>query len=138
MVTLEQARRYAAENHLKNILKSDFFSICSLQAIFASYGVNHWDHRNNTSYQILHALHCIHYKDMTPELRDSLPVLIADALKSCPGFREIIFPETASTVEKSKALVLGDGSVIDAEFTDSKPAKKKGLFGLIFDWGWNK
>lgn len=132
-ITLKEAQSFAAENHLKRMLKGEFFNILDINSIFAVYGLSHWDYRNNNnSFMILRALHCTHFKDMTPELRSSLPVLIADACSPCPGFSEILFKydmfdqEIKNTVG-TEMVVFGG---IDGEVTE----KKRSWFGFIWDW----
>jgi hypothetical protein len=67
---------------LNNMLKGSHFSICTIDSILKIINV----HPNRNAYDMLHALHCVHYKDMPVELRKILPNLIRECLCLEPTF----------------------------------------------------
>jgi hypothetical protein len=67
-----------ANTALKKMLKSGHFSICTIDDILKLTG----SVPRGQDYNLLHALHCVDYKDMPPELLRGLPLLLQRVLGS--------------------------------------------------------
>lgn len=63
---------------LKKLFGEKHFSICGLDQIGKMIGSNPERHPN---YKFLNALHCVHYADMTPQVRDELPRRVMECLR---------------------------------------------------------
>jgi hypothetical protein len=79
------------------MFEAEFFSICSIDSLLKIMGRS----RKSKAYEMLYALHCRHYSDMSDELRERLPTLV----------REAIFPAQKRCVATEIVLTLRDGSV---------------------------
>ena len=73
-----RTRQLVAEARLRELNKKPFFSICTVNEACAALGIH--DYRSNPAYDVLHALHCVHYRDMSRELIQEIPKLIAAVL----------------------------------------------------------
>jgi len=70
----------AAKASLQRMLGGGYFDICTIDNILkVSGGVP-----DKKSYDTLRLLHCIHFKDMSPQLRIELPKLIKLVVESQP------------------------------------------------------
>lgn len=59
---------------MRKMVKDGYFSICTIDTcckVLNVYPVGH-------SYNLLRALHCVHFVDMPKEVRESLPRLVAE------------------------------------------------------------
>lgn len=83
MLDLEETRIQAAVVAMNKMLRSSYFDICTVDAVAKMLQVQ----PRKMSHDILRTLHCVHYNEMTRELRDKIPVLIADALGDPPAFQ---------------------------------------------------
>lgn len=68
--------------------KERHFSICTVDEIAKILGVNAEAH---PSYKLLHALHCVHYADMSPEILRELPMRVLDVLRPGTGVNAALF-----------------------------------------------
>ena len=68
----------AAEAALKKMVQDRCFSICTLDTIIQMMDIK----ADREAYQILRTLHCVDYSQMSPELLQELPELIATVLRS--------------------------------------------------------
>jgi hypothetical protein len=78
--SLPQVQRAVMVAALDKMFKARHFSICDLDSIMEiSHG-----HRGSLcrlpAYTLLHALHCVDYAAMSPEVRDSIPALVRECL----------------------------------------------------------
>src|SRR5690606_11729581 len=71
----------AAEAALGKMLRGNYFDICTIDRITTMLCIK----PDRKAYDILSALHCVHYSDMSRELLDALPELIHKVLQS-PAF----------------------------------------------------
>lgn len=70
-------QKAVAEQALSHLLNHPYFDICQLQSIIE---IIPNASRKSKAYDMLHALHCIHYKAMSPEVIKALPDLIREAI----------------------------------------------------------
>lgn len=63
------------ETAIKSLLTKKHFSICDLDTVMEIT-----QSRQNEAYKMLHALHCIDYSKMEPQLRQQIPELINEVL----------------------------------------------------------
>jgi len=63
---------------LENMFSGRSFSICDLDRIGEIIGVNPSQHPN---YKLLHALHCVNFRDMDKVVLDQLQQKVAECLK---------------------------------------------------------
>lgn len=66
---------------LNNLFKKGHFDICTIDAVAKVLGV----HPTRHEYVMLHALHCIDYKDMPKEVYEALPAMV----KTCLSMNDI-------------------------------------------------
>jgi hypothetical protein len=74
------------EQALDHLLTNNFFDITTMQKIMEVIGAD----RDTDAYKLLTSLHCVHYSKMRPELRDSIPQLINEALRPRGIAREVV------------------------------------------------
>jgi hypothetical protein len=74
---LQQRQKLVAQTAVTHLFTKDYFSICKLDAVMNALSKGS---KNHPSYKLLHALHCVHYKDMPKELIDQLPQLVNEVL----------------------------------------------------------
>lgn len=69
----------AAANHtiVEMLTKRGYFDICTLDKALKTMEIQV---QCGKSYSILSSLHCLDYKDMPKELRDSVPMLIQNVI----------------------------------------------------------
>lgn len=70
----------AAKAALKAMLRSDYFSICAVDKVLKISGCI----PNGKDYAALSALHCIHWRDMEPALREMVVLKVAQMFEN-PG-----------------------------------------------------
>lgn len=79
---MNDLKELAAMTALNNTLRSSYFDICAVDKVAKLLDVN----PRGEAYDMLHALHCIHYDKMPPQLCEAIP----DLIKQCLG-REITY-----------------------------------------------
>lgn len=62
---------------VRNLFDQNYFSICDLDKIIEIVGAR----RSGEAYKLLHALHCVNYAKMDPELRAKVPELVNECLR---------------------------------------------------------
>jgi hypothetical protein len=77
IASLPETKKLIATQALDHLFQKDYFDICQMRSIMKIIGTSE---RNNQAFALLHALHCVHYKDMRPEVRDTIPHLVREAL----------------------------------------------------------
>ena len=76
-------RDIAAVTALNKMMDQGWFSICTIDNVAKLLGRN----PNGQAYDILNALHCVHFDKMPPVLRDEIPALIEQCLDCAPTHR---------------------------------------------------
>lgn len=74
---LPETRRMVVTAALDKVLTQKYFDVCTIDTILKIMGTR----KNCAAYDLLHALHCMHYDQMQPALRDSIPQLINECLR---------------------------------------------------------
>lgn len=74
---LPETKRLVVHAAVTNLFERDWFSISDLKEIMELIGAR----RGGEAYQMLHALHCVHYSKMPPELRARIPELVNECLR---------------------------------------------------------
>ena len=59
------------------MMKDTYFSICSVDSVCKVIGAS----THGSAYDMLRALHCIHFVDMPKEVRESIPALMREVFK---------------------------------------------------------
>jgi len=73
---MPQTKRLVLEVALNHLFTEKYFSVCTLDKILDVAEVS----RKSAAYKLLSALHCVHYDQMTREVREALPHLVREAL----------------------------------------------------------
>ncbi len=76
VASLPETRRLVAEAAINRLFTERHFSICSLDELIKLTGAQ----RGSDAYRLLRPLHCMDWADMTPELRERVPLLVREAL----------------------------------------------------------
>ena len=63
-----------ATTAIKDMLESSHFSICTMDNVCKVIGAE----AKGKAYDMLHALHCVHYNKMSPGVRAALPELMRE------------------------------------------------------------
>lgn len=74
---MPETRRLVVTAALDKVLTQKYFDVCTIDTILKIMGTR----KNCAAYDLLHALHCMHYDQMQPELRNSIPQLINECLR---------------------------------------------------------
>lgn len=120
-MNLERLQIDAAVTAMNKMLKGSHFSICTVDNVAKMLGI----HCRKDSYDILRNLHCVDFTDMTREMRQAVPALIADTLGEPPAFQ---FNQPSNAI-----VTVINVEIVDVEFTEVKEAPKTG-FRLRLPW----
>lgn len=60
-----------------SLFEKNWFDICTLDKLLKIIGAR----ESGEAYKMLHALHCVHYDKMPPELRSRIPELVNECLR---------------------------------------------------------
>lgn len=84
---------------LNHMFRQGWLSICTIDKVAALLNI----HPGRTAaYRKLSALHCVHFNEMPPEVREAVPKWIMDCLNLEPMFQfELSPPAPAAKEEKS-------------------------------------
>lgn len=93
---------------INKMMRSDFFSICPLDRASEVLGIG----IKGEAYSMLYALHCVHFKDMSPALRQSLPGLIAECFNR-PDIFQFQMPSQRTLVAQTLVQNVVDVTVVD-------------------------
>ena len=63
-----------ATTAIKDMLESPYFSICTMDKVCKVIGAD----GKGKAYDMLQALHCVHYNKMSPSVRAALPELMRE------------------------------------------------------------
>lgn len=80
---MNDLKQLAAMTALNNMMLKHYFDICAVDSAAKLLNVN----RGGDAYDILHALHCVHWEKIPVELRDSIPDLIHKCLGVAPTYQ---------------------------------------------------
>ncbi len=75
--SMPQVKKLVVQTAINKLFTDKYFSVCTLDRVMEVMNIS----QNTDAYKQLHALHCVHYSDMTKEMRDVLPLLVNEALK---------------------------------------------------------
>lgn len=75
--SIPEVKKMIVQTALNKLFNDEFFSICTLNKIIDLIEVSD----KSEAYKQLSALHCVHYKDMSKDLRQIFPRLVNEALK---------------------------------------------------------
>jgi len=90
----------AANAALSEMFKKGWLSICVIDSVAAMLGFS----PKCEAYRILQTLHCIHFADMTPRLRESIPGLIRECLMQ-DSFSEFVLIEPESVKAQNGGML---------------------------------
>lgn len=62
---------------IQNLFERNYFNICALDSALDLVGAR----QGGDAYRMLHALHCVDYSKMDPELRARIPHLVNECLR---------------------------------------------------------
>lgn len=74
--TLPQTKRVVLEAAVNRLFTETYFSVCTLDRILDAVDVS----RSSQAYKLLATLHCVHFNQMSEELRQRLPLLVREAM----------------------------------------------------------
>lgn len=77
IASMEQTKKLVVTAALGKLFDESYFSICTLNNVMDVIG----SRRCGEAYTLLHALHCVNYSKMDPELRDRIPMLVNECLR---------------------------------------------------------
>lgn len=80
----EELKQLSALTSLNNMMRGGHFSICAIDSVGKLLGI---EPRGTDAYNVLHALHCVDWGAMPPQLRDAVPGLINECLGIAPAFQ---------------------------------------------------
>lgn len=75
--SLERRNQMIVKAALNKLFTDSHFSICPINDVMELLAIGS---RKSLAYKQLHALHCIHYKDMPKELVNEIPLMINELL----------------------------------------------------------
>ena len=75
---MDEIQKLAARAALKKMSQDGYVCICTIDNILKMTG----GIPNAKDYQVLRTLHCVHFREMPPELLRGLPLLIQRVLES--------------------------------------------------------
>lgn len=78
MNQLDPFQRACAETEMEKLINGKWFDICSLDNLGKMLGINPERHPN---YKFLRGLHCVHYADMKPDVRNNIVPAIMECLR---------------------------------------------------------
>ncbi len=71
-----------AQVAINKLFTDNYFSVCKLNDVMDMLGKGR---RNSKIYKQLHALHCVHYADMSEELRNQIPYMVNELFTNKPA-----------------------------------------------------
>lgn len=75
---LPETKRLVAEVAIKTLFTKRWFDICQLDSLISITGAQH----GSPAYRLLRPLHCMDWADMSPDLRERVPLLVREALQT--------------------------------------------------------
>lgn len=75
--SLPETKQLVVKHAIQNLFEKNYFSICTLDNALAIVGAR----QGGEAYRMLHALHCMDYSKMNPELRARIPHLVNECLR---------------------------------------------------------
>lgn len=77
LAELPETRRLVVTAALEKLLTQKYFDVCTIDVVLKIMD----NGKNKAAYDLLHALHCIHYDQMPADLRNTIPHLINECLR---------------------------------------------------------
>lgn len=74
---LPDTKRLVVQAAVTKLFDNKWFDICTLDKTLSLVGAR----QSGAAYDMLHALHCVHYDKMPPELRSRIPELVNECLR---------------------------------------------------------
>lgn len=106
---------------INTMMKRSFFSICAIDKAAKVLGMTM--HRG-PAYNALHALHCVDFADMSPNVRRAIPEMIKECFSESDVF-QFPLPNTKPAVPAAGLNVID----VDAVLTEKKSSFWKRLMG---------
>lgn len=75
--SLPETKQLVVKQAIQNLFEKNYFSICQLDNALNVIGAR----QGGDAYKMLHALHCVDYSKMSPELRERIPYLVNECLR---------------------------------------------------------
>lgn len=113
-------KELAAVTALNDMMGKGWFSICTIDNVSKMLGRN----PKGQAYDILNALHCVHFDKMPPALRDAIPALIEQCLDCAPTHR-------FTTVQRHRVIDITPPAAAREPERAGEP--RRGLLRLL--WG---
>lgn len=73
---MPETKRLVVQTAVAKLFDNKWFDICTLDKTLSLVGAR----QGGAAYDMLHALHCIHYDKMPPDLRARIPQLVNECL----------------------------------------------------------
>ena len=105
---------------INKMMKSTYFSICALDKAAKVLGMTV---HNSQAYHSLHALHCVDFYDMSPNIRNAIHMLIKECFSESDVF-QFPLPNTKPVVPAGLNVI-----DVDAVLTEKKSGFWKRLLG---------
>ncbi len=74
---MPETKRLVVQAAVQKLFEKDWFDICTLDRLLTIVK----SRQGGPAYDLLHALHCVHYGKMDPELRARIPQLVNECLR---------------------------------------------------------
>ena len=74
---LPETKRLVVQTVMGNLFEKRYFDICIIDKVCKIIG----SRSAGKAYDMLHALHCVDYEAMSPELRERIPHLVNECLR---------------------------------------------------------
>lgn len=114
---------------LNKMMRGGHFSICAVTHVADIHGIK----TDGPAFTILRALHCVDFKDMTPDVRNAIPELIKECLLNKTDVYQFDMPTPAPQVMERSITVI-DVSFTEVSEPEPEPPQKKGGFRFRLPW----
>lgn len=81
---MPETKRLVVQTAVTQLFERKWFSISDLAEIMDLIGAR----KGSPAYDMLHALHCVHYDKMPPDLRARIPQLVNECLRERDNVQE--------------------------------------------------
>lgn len=75
--SLPETKQLVVKQAIHNLFESRYFNVCNLDSALSIIGAR----QGGDAYKLLHALHCVDYSKMHPDLRERIPYLVNECLR---------------------------------------------------------
>jgi hypothetical protein len=118
----KQQRIDAIIRDINNMLARSYFDICVIRTACEAYGTS----TNSVSFEALAGIHCVNFSDMSPTIRQSIPLLIVVAIAGeavAYGLEDPI-PGKPDPL-KVKGYVCPRGAIVPSSQNDNRAGSKQ-------------